>query len=112
VIWQCFEKTIIPGIDEEGQLRKCIRDVYKETAPFELIAHLKPTLQKFILHNFTTQWQDVQARLAMTMMPRDILLLHLDFAKNYSFEIQNEIQSMYYHTFLVTFLCISPTGCF
>ena len=104
VIWQCFEKTIIPGTDEEGQPRKRIRDVYKETAPFELIAHLKPALQKFILHNFTARWQDAQARLAMSTMPRNVLLSHLDFAENYSFEVQNEIQSMYYHTFSVTIL--------
>jgi hypothetical protein len=45
VIWQCFEKTIIPGTDEEEQPYKHIRDVYKETTPFELIAHLKPALQ-------------------------------------------------------------------
>ena len=61
VIWQCFEKTIIPSTDEEGQPRKRIQDVYKKIAPFELIANLKPALQKFILHNFTACWQDGQA---------------------------------------------------
>jgi hypothetical protein len=104
VTWQCFEKTIIAGTDEEGQPRKRIWDVYKETAPFELVTRLKPVLQKFILHNFTARWQDAQARVAMTTMPGDVLLSHLDFAENYSFEVQNEIQSMYYHTFSVTIL--------
>jgi hypothetical protein len=40
----------------------------------------------------------------MTTMPSDVILSYLDFAENYSFQVQNKIQSMYYHTFSVTIL--------
>jgi hypothetical protein len=33
-----------------------MREVYKETAPFELLQHLKPTLQHYIHHNFVATW--------------------------------------------------------
>ena len=66
-----------------------------ETGPAQFVAYLLPKIQEFITHNFVARWQDVECRLSMKEMPRDVLLSHIDFAENYSFEIQNEVQSMY-----------------
>jgi hypothetical protein len=32
----------------------------------------------------------------MSDLPADMILSHIDFAENYSFQIQNEIQSMHW----------------
>jgi hypothetical protein len=40
----------------------------------------------------------------MTDLPEDAILSHIDFAENYSFKIQNEIQSMHWFSHHVTIL--------
>ena len=40
----------------------------------------------------------------MKELPADAILSHVDFAENYSFEIQNEIQSMHWHSSHITIL--------
>jgi hypothetical protein len=40
----------------------------------------------------------------MNDLPVDMILSHIDFAENYSFQIQNEIQSMYWFSHQVTIL--------
>jgi hypothetical protein len=40
----------------------------------------------------------------MSNLPKDVILSHIDFAKNYTFQIGNEIQSMHWHSFQVTIL--------
>jgi hypothetical protein len=40
----------------------------------------------------------------MDNFPLNKILSHIDFAKNYNFEMQNEIQSMHWHSFQVTIL--------
>jgi hypothetical protein len=38
------------------------------------------------------RWQDTQCRLAMLDLPKDVVLSHIKFAKNYyTFQIKNEI---------------------
>jgi hypothetical protein len=46
------------------------------------------------MHNFVARWQDNQCQNAMSDLLADMILSHLEFAKNYSFQIQNEIQLM------------------
>ena len=46
----------------------------------------------------------MECRLSMKEMPRDVLLSHIDFAENYSFEIQNEVQSMHWHSTQISIL--------
>jgi hypothetical protein len=64
--------------------------------------YLKPNLQKIIKHNFVAHWQDFQCRLDISNLPENVILSHIDFAKNYTFQIDNEIQSMHSHLFQVT----------
>jgi hypothetical protein len=40
----------------------------------------------------------------MSNLLEDVLLSHIDFAKNYTYQIDNEIQSMHPHLFQVTIL--------
>ncbi len=45
VLWRCFETKIV-GQVEDGQLRKQIREVFKETSIVNFLTYLKPNLQK------------------------------------------------------------------
>jgi hypothetical protein len=101
--WKCFEKTIV-GQTEAGQPKKRIREVYKNTSVSEFLEYLKPNLTKFVTYNFVARWQDSQYHITMADLPEDAILSHIDFAENYSFEIQNEIQSMHWFSHQVTIL--------
>jgi hypothetical protein len=103
VKWKCFEKTVV-GQTEDGQPKKRIREVYKSTSGEEFLNYLKPNLEKFVTHNFVARWQDSQCENAMRDLPSDSILSHIDFAENYSFQIQNEIQSMHWFSHQVTIL--------
>jgi hypothetical protein len=40
----------------------------------------------------------------MKNIPEGVVVSHIDYAKNYSFAIQNEVQSLYYFSTSVTIL--------
>jgi hypothetical protein len=65
---------------------------------------MKPKLQNYVKHNFVAKWQDEQCRQMMKNLPADVIISHIDFAENYSFMIQDEIQSMHWHSTQVTIL--------
>lgn len=65
---------------------------------------MKPTLQRFVYHNFCARWQTEQAKSAKESLPTNAILTHIDFAENYTFQVQNEIQSMYYHSTQITIM--------
>ena len=103
VKWKRFENVEV-GINlDSGDPKFIVQEAYKETLPFELVNFFKPILQKFICHNYIAKWQDTQARLALSSLREGDLLSYLDFAKNYTFQVQDEVQSEYYRSVSVTF---------
>jgi hypothetical protein len=58
---------------------------------YRLFDLCEPNLQKSIKHNFVAHWQDAQCRLAMGDLSKDVILFHIDFVNNYTFQIENEI---------------------
>ncbi len=48
--------------------------------------------------------QDTQFKLAMLNLPKDVILSHIHFVENYTFQIDNDIHSMHWHSFQVTIL--------
>ena len=93
--WRRFATENI-GVDEEGRPKTRVGEVHMETSLPEFFQYLQPVLHAFITHNFVAKWQDVNCRKSMVDMPRDVILSHVDFAENYTFQIQNEIQSMHW----------------
>lgn len=107
VTWKCFENEII-GLTRDGRPRKRIIEVYKETSPEIFLSYFKSKLPQFVRHNFI-------ARRSMQCMGKDVILSHIDFAENYTFEIQNQIQSMYWCSTQISILVhityrIKPDG--
>ena len=44
------------------------------------------------------RWQDDHFKLCRDMFPLKTILLVVGFAENYTLQLQNEIQSQYYHS--------------
>jgi hypothetical protein len=65
--------------------------VYKKTNSEEFIEYFKTKLQKHFRHNFVSRWQDKQFKAFVLSFPRNIVVSIVDFTKNYSFELQNEV---------------------
>ena len=65
---------------------------HKEMQPRELIDLFRDHLQKFIKHNFIYRWQAEQFKECLHVFPDDVVVSVVDFAENYTFKEQNEIQ--------------------
>jgi len=65
---------------------------------------MKKTVTTFIIYNFRARWQDEQCQLMMANVPKEVVVSHIDYVENYSFAIQNEVQSLYYFSTSVTIL--------
>ena len=60
------------------------------------------SLGKFIKHNFIYSWQAHQFKNCISDFPNDVVVSVVDFAENYTFKQQNEIQSMHWCSVQVT----------
>lgn len=103
VTWKCFENEVI-GLTQEGRPRKRIVEAYKETSSIVFFEYLKSKLPQFVRHNFIARWQDDHCKRSMQCMGEGMILSHIDYAENYTFEIQNQIQSMYWCSTQITIL--------
>jgi wobble nucleotide-excising tRNase len=52
---------------------------------------MRPKLQNFVKHNFVAKWQDSEFKTCIKSFPENSVVSVVDFAENYSFEIQNEV---------------------
>lgn len=89
---------------KKGEERKKLKLIYKSIKSNELIAYLKPKLQYLVRDNFITRWYDQQFQNCFENFPNDTIVSVIDFATNYSFEIQNKVQSMHWHNYQITIL--------
>ena len=93
---ECHTKT--------GKVVQKLALVYKKTLPEDLIEYMKPKLQHFVTHNFVARWEDKQFKACIKGFGRDSVISVVDFAENYKFEIQNEVQSMHWHSYQISIL--------
>ncbi len=102
VKWKHFSMGQI--ITKRKVEKKRLQLVDKSTVSSELIAYLKSKLQFFVGHNFVTRWQDKMFKSCLENFLVDTLVSIVDFVENYTFEIQNEVQSMHWHSYQVTII--------
>ncbi len=67
-----------------------------------------PKLQQFVLHNFVANWQGCQYKLCPKNQASYILAFCVDFAENYSFMNENDIQTQQWYKFQIT-IVVHPT---
>ena len=93
VRWKHYEMQSITT--RKGLQRKKLQLIYKDTTSHELVQYLKPKLQFFVRHSFVAKWEDEQFRTCLRTCPADTMVSVIDYDENYSFEVQNEVQSMH-----------------
>lgn len=80
---------------KETKVLPCQKDtkqkIESRNACVRFIAYLKPTLQKFMKHNYVATSQDIKCHLATKSLDEGIVLLHLEIVENFSFHVQNDI---------------------
>ncbi len=72
--------------------------VYKTRSIDEFIDYMKPKLQHFVGRNFVAKWEDKHFNNCIKSFPANTVVSIIDFIKNYTFEVQNKVQSMHWHT--------------
>jgi hypothetical protein len=102
VKWKHFAMEVIRT--KKGEERKKLQLVYEETTSDKLVSYLKPKLEAFVQHNFVAKWEDDQFRACLASFPDDTMVSVIDYAGNYSFKVQNEVQSMHCHSYQITIL--------
>lgn len=78
--------------------------MYKETPFDEFITYLLPKLQHFVKHNFQGRWRNKHFKTCVKLFLENSIVYVVDFAENYTFQVQDEMQSMHWHSFQITLL--------
>jgi hypothetical protein len=70
-----------------GKPKKRLKEAFKETHVHVFLSYMEKTVTTFITHNFKARWQDEQCQLMMKNVLEEVIVSHIDYAKNYSFAI-------------------------
>jgi hypothetical protein len=89
VEWKIFAMEIRMS-KVEHPLKK-LTFVYKKTNNEKSIMYFKPKLQNFVKHNFVSRWQNKQFKASIISFPKNRVVFIVDFAENYSYEVQNDM---------------------
>jgi hypothetical protein len=103
VSWRRFEK-VRAGFTKKGEPKFAIRLEYRETSSRQFLAYAVPKVREFILHNWVYNWQERQYKNSLNSLKEGEILSLIDFAENYSFKGQNEIQSEHWFNWQLTIL--------
>jgi hypothetical protein len=95
---------VFVGRGDDGSDQHALRLEHKMILPSDQDIDFKTSLEGFLTHNFEAQWQDEQFKTCMENLSPDAIVSVIDFAENYSFKWQNEVQSQHWFSFQVTIL--------
>jgi hypothetical protein len=99
--WKCYVK-IVHGKTRASLDNKVLKLHYKETTMQVFLSCIKPTLQKFIVHNFVVRIQKEVYKICLDIFLPKTIMLVIDFVENYTFMNFNEEQKMHRHSFQLT----------
>jgi hypothetical protein len=101
--WRRFE-MVSAGITKKGIPKKVVRLEYKQTTAKAFLEFALPKIPLFVQHQHNARWQDVMYKECLGGLQDGEIMSLIDFAENYSFKGQNEIQSMHWYNFQLTIL--------
>ena len=104
ITFKVFVDVETGEVDEEGHTTKRKDLVVRNVGIKSFISLFRDKLTTFIKHNYTYRWQADQFKECLQNFPNDAVVSVVDFAENYSFKVQNEIQSMHWYSNQVTIL--------
>ena len=79
-----------------GQEKKKIALVQKETPPLQLLAYFKELLKGYMSHCFMARWQREQLNSLLDNLPMNHVVCIHDYSEGYTCRQQNEIQSEFF----------------
>ena len=94
VNWKRYEYVSVP--DKNGEERKKIALVTKETPVTELFSYFLHLLKDYPYHSFMAKWQKEQFDNLVNNLPPDNIICVHGFSENYTCRSQDEIQSQYF----------------
>lgn len=98
------DKEMLYATWEKGDLVK------KEPTPSAFLEHLQRCLKKWISHNYIRRIQGEAISREKKSVQKASVLLHLDFAENWTVKLPDEIQSHHWSKSEVTiFTCVATT---
>jgi hypothetical protein len=68
----------------------------------DFLKKFEEEIYKYTKHSHRARWKDLQFKQSREVFPPGTILSVVDFAENYTFTAQKEIQSEYYHSDQVT----------
>lgn len=90
------------GQTDAGKKKKRKVLSFKKMNSKELLVLFRDHLKKYIQHNYVYRWQAEQFKECLQVFPETVVLSVVDFAENYTFKEQNEIQTMHWYSDQVT----------
>jgi hypothetical protein len=83
-------------------ISKMIDLIVDKICVIEFLKKFEEEIYKYTKHSHRSRWQDLQFKQPREVFPPGTTLFVVDFAENYTFTAQKEIQSEYYHSDQVT----------
>jgi hypothetical protein len=102
ISFKVFEYVPTGEVDAAGNPKKHIEEVLKSESPKDFLTRADGKVGPYIVHSFEARWQDAAFRECIATFPPGTVVSVADFAENYSFQIQNQIQSLYWRSQQVT----------
>ena len=94
VKWKRYEYINVQ--DKNGEERRKIALVVKETPVVEMFQYFLELLNDYTYHSFMAKWQKDQFDSPLNSLPKHHVLCVYDFSENYTCRSQDEIQSQYF----------------
>ena len=96
VHWSRYEYVPTGKFLSNGQEKKKIAFVPKETPPSQLFAYFKELLKGYMSHCFMARWQREQLNSLLDNLPMNHVVCIYDYSVGYTCRQQNEIQSEFF----------------
>lgn len=96
VIWRRYEYVSTEKFLANGQEKKKLALVTKETPPSQMFGYFKDLLKDYPLHSFMAKWQREQLDSLLEYLPLDHAVAIHDYSEGYTCRSQDETQSEYF----------------
>lgn len=96
VIWKRYDYVSTGKLLANGQEKKKLALVTKETPPSEMFGYLKKLLKDYPMHSFMAKWQRDQLDSLLEHLPLDHAVAIHDYSEGYTCRSQDETQSEYF----------------
>ena len=94
-IWKHYAYVLTGKFLSNGQEKKKIALITKQTPPQELFTYFQGLLKEYPYHSFMAKWQRNQIDLIEHLPLNEVVCVH-DYSKGYSCRQQDELQSEYF----------------